>query len=148
MALNFIDKAIEIFMLMRRSCTCYLMNILIVHKSMTFYEELKMKPVDYIDKITRSNLQYCFIVLMASRNLSCKESIALYHNLQSRMFVVCTVKYVYKNIHTKCVLFPRNLWIRNFVSMLCLKKVLFLWLGCLRPPFVIHQSVIIHILML
>lgn len=56
---------------------------------------------------------------MASRNLSCKESIALYHNLQSRMFVVCTVKYVYKNIHTKCVLCPRNLWIRNFVSMLC-----------------------------
>lgn len=50
MALNFIDKAIEIFMLMRRSCTCYLMNILIVHKSMTFYEELKMKPVDYIEK--------------------------------------------------------------------------------------------------
>lgn len=48
MALNFIDKAIEIFMLMRRSCTCSLMNILIVHKSMTFYEELKMKPVDYI----------------------------------------------------------------------------------------------------
>lgn len=126
MALNFIYKAIEIFMLMRRSCTCYLMNILIVHKSMTFYEELKMKPVDYKDKITRSKLQYCFIVLMASQNLSCKESIALYHNLQSRMFVVCTVKYVYKNIHTKCVLFPRNLWIRNFVSMLCLKKVLFL----------------------
>lgn len=26
------------------------MNILIVHKSMTFYEELKMKPVDYIEK--------------------------------------------------------------------------------------------------
>lgn len=63
---------------------------------------------------------------MASQNLSCKESMALYHNLQSRMFVVCTVKYVYKNIHTKCVLFPRYLWIRNFVSMLCLKKVLFL----------------------
>lgn len=49
MALNFIDKAIEIFMLMR-SCTCYLMNMLIAHKSMTLYEEFKMKPVDYIEK--------------------------------------------------------------------------------------------------
>lgn len=37
---------------------------------------------------------------MASRNLSCKESIALYHNLQSRMFVVyskiCIQEYTYK----------------------------------------------------
>lgn len=73
---------------------------------------------------------------MASRNLSCKESIALYHNLQSRMFVVCTVKYVpvYKNIHTKCVLFPRNLWIRNFVFYVMFKKSFISMIRLFKTP--------------
>lgn len=64
MVLNFIEKVIEIFMLMRRSCICYLMNILIVYKSMIFYEELKMKFVDYIEK----NYTVKFIILFYSFN--------------------------------------------------------------------------------
>lgn len=43
---------------------------------------------------------------MVSRNQSCKDSIALYHELQSRKFVICIEEYVYKNIHANVFCVP------------------------------------------